>query len=206
MNFEQRANIKFCFKLGKTFTETHNLMKQVYGDNCVARASVYEWYTRFHDCVTISKQCLEMFQRNPNEFLGRFITIDETWIHYFTPETKEQSKQWTSPSEPAPKKAKTVKSERPQFFMTKFSEFRYELLPHPAYSSDLIPCYFLFPNLKKWFGGKRFITREQLIAETEAYFEGLNKSYYSDGLKKLENHWIECIELKGDCRKIKIDR
>ena len=47
MNFEQRANIKFCFKLGKTFTETHNLMKQVYGDNCVARASVYEWYTRF---------------------------------------------------------------------------------------------------------------------------------------------------------------
>ncbi|EGI68668.1 FLJ37770-like protein, partial [Acromyrmex echinatior] len=26
MNFEQRANIKFCFKLGKTFTETHNLM------------------------------------------------------------------------------------------------------------------------------------------------------------------------------------
>ncbi|EGI70146.1 FLJ37770-like protein [Acromyrmex echinatior] len=46
MNFEQRANIKFCFKLGKTFTETHNLMKQVYGDNCVARASVYDqWYT-----------------------------------------------------------------------------------------------------------------------------------------------------------------
>jgi len=54
------------------------------------------------------------------------------------------------------------------------------------------PCdYFLFPNLKKWFGRKRFITREQLIVETEAYFEGLDKSYYSDGLKKLENHhWI----------------
>ncbi|XP_018311222.1 uncharacterized protein [Mycetomoellerius zeteki] len=58
--------------------------------------------------------------------------------------------------------------------------------------------YFLFPNLKKWFGGKRFTTREQLIAETEAYFEGLDKSYYSDGLKKLENRWIKCIKLKGD--------
>ena len=44
------------------------------------------------------------------EFLRLFITVDETWIHYFTPETKEQSKQWTSPDEPAPKKAKTVKS------------------------------------------------------------------------------------------------
>ncbi|XP_012057892.1 PREDICTED: histone-lysine N-methyltransferase SETMAR-like [Atta cephalotes] len=60
------------------------------------------------DCVTISKQCgdnnLEMFQRNPDEFLRRFITVDETRIHYFTPETKEQcSKQWTSLDEPAPK-------------------------------------------------------------------------------------------------------
>ncbi|KAG5343985.1 GVQW3 protein, partial [Acromyrmex heyeri] len=34
--------------------------------------------------------------------------------------------------------------------------------------------------------------------ETEAYFEGLDKSYYSDGLKKLKNRWIKCIELKGD--------
>ncbi|EFN80245.1 hypothetical protein EAI_02945, partial [Harpegnathos saltator] len=25
----------------------------------------------------------------------RFITMDETWVHHFTPETKEQSKQWT---------------------------------------------------------------------------------------------------------------
>ena len=59
------------------------------------------------------------------------------------------------------------------------------------YSPDLVPCDdFLFPNLKKWFGGKRFITREH---ETEAYFEGLDKSYYSDGLKKLENRWIKYI-------------
>jgi len=83
--------------------------------------------------------------------------------------------------------------------MAKFDEFHYELLPHPAYSSDLVSCdYFLFSNLKKWFGGKRFITREQLIAETEAYFEGLDKSYYTDDLKKLENRQTKCIELKGD--------
>jgi len=51
--------------------------------------------------------------------------------------------------------------------MTKFNE----LLPHPAYSPDLAPYYFLFSNLKKWFGGKRFTIRELLIAKTEAYFE-----------------------------------
>ena len=39
--------------------------------------------------ATILKQCLEMFQHNPDEFLCRFITVDETWIYYFIPETEE---------------------------------------------------------------------------------------------------------------------
>jgi len=60
------------------------------------------------DRITISKQYLEMFRRN-SEFLHRFITVDETWIYHFTPEMKE-SKQWTSPREPASKKAKIVKA------------------------------------------------------------------------------------------------
>jgi len=59
---------------------------------------------------TTSEQCLTLFKRNPKEFLRRFVTVDETWIHWNTPETKKQSKQWTSPGEPAPKKAETVPS------------------------------------------------------------------------------------------------
>ena len=59
---------------------------------------------------TISEQCLTRFKRNPKKFLRRLVTIDETWIHWYTPETKQQSKQWISPDESAPKKAKTVPS------------------------------------------------------------------------------------------------
>ncbi|XP_039309549.1 protein GVQW3-like [Solenopsis invicta] len=55
---------------------------------------------------TTSEQCLTLFKRNPKEFLRRFVTVDETWIHWYTPETKEQLKQWTSPGERAPKKAR----------------------------------------------------------------------------------------------------
>jgi hypothetical protein len=36
------------------------------------------------------------------------MTIDETWVHHFTPEAKEQSKQWTEMEESVPKNAKTV--------------------------------------------------------------------------------------------------
>lgn len=83
--------------------------------------------------------------------------------------------------------------------MAKIHELRYELLPHPAYSPDLAPCdYYLFPNLKKWLGGKRFESNEEVITETNAYFESLEKTYYLERIKKLEKRWTTCIELKGD--------
>jgi len=31
---------------------------------------------------TTSEQCFTLFKRNPKEFLHRFVTVDETWIHY----------------------------------------------------------------------------------------------------------------------------
>ncbi|GFU86042.1 putative DD34D transposase [Trichonephila clavipes] len=32
-----------------------------------------------------SKQCLELFNRNKSEFLRRYVTMDETGLHHFTP-------------------------------------------------------------------------------------------------------------------------
>ena len=61
-------------------------------------------------CVVASEQCLGMFQRNSKQFLRRYVTFDETWIHYYTSKTKNQSKMWTWPGESAPKKAETVLS------------------------------------------------------------------------------------------------
>ena len=60
--------------------------------------------------VVASEKCLGMFQRGSNEFLWRYVTVDETWIHYYMPGTKNRSKTWTRPGESAPKKAKTVSS------------------------------------------------------------------------------------------------
>ena len=60
--------------------------------------------------MTTSEHCLDMFKLNPKEFLRRFVTVDETWMHHSTPEIKEQSKRRTSPCERAPKKAKSVAS------------------------------------------------------------------------------------------------
>ena len=58
--------------------------------------------------LNISQECLDHFKRNPTEFLLRFIILDKTWIHHYTPKMKEQSKQWVDADGSAPKKAKTV--------------------------------------------------------------------------------------------------
>jgi hypothetical protein len=44
---EQRINIKFCFILWETFTETRDMMKNVYGDQCMSRTLCYERFNRF---------------------------------------------------------------------------------------------------------------------------------------------------------------
>jgi len=41
-------------------------------------------------------------------FLDSIVTTDETWVHYFMPESKCSSLQWRHPGSPKPKKAKTT--------------------------------------------------------------------------------------------------
>jgi transposase len=45
--FEQRANIKFMFKLEKTPKETLQALEFAYGDTASKKSAVYEWYHRF---------------------------------------------------------------------------------------------------------------------------------------------------------------
>jgi len=52
--------------------------------------------------------------------------------------------------------------------------------------------------LKKSLAEQKFASNEEVVAATEAYFADLEKTYFSDGLKKLEHRWVKCIELKGD--------
>ena len=63
--------------------------------------------------------------------------------------------------------------------MVKLNELSFELLRNPPYSPDLAPRnYWLFSDLKKMLQGKRFGSNEEVVAETEAYFESKDESFY----------------------------
>uniref|UniRef100_A0A1B0G5T2 Uncharacterized protein n=1 Tax=Glossina morsitans morsitans TaxID=37546 RepID=A0A1B0G5T2_GLOMM len=210
--------------------------------------------------VRDSEYCLKLLRRNKEDFLTRYVTMDETWIHHSTrPDSSLQSvTDGNRPKRPRIQKssgkvmalvfwdahgiiftdylekAQRINTEyyialllrlkneiaikRPQMkkkrmlfhqddapyhkstaTMAKLRELPFELLPHPPYSPDLAPSdYYLFANLKKMLAGKRCSSIEEAIAETEAYFEGLEKSFYRKGIEMLEKRWNDCITLEGD--------
>ena len=49
MSIEQRINLKFLVQLGKTPTETFNLLQEVYGDATMSRTRIFEWHKRFRE-------------------------------------------------------------------------------------------------------------------------------------------------------------
>jgi len=57
-----------------------------------------------------SEQLLEFFRSDPNDFLSRLVTADETWLYHYDPETKQQSMEWQHSGSPRPKKFRVQKS------------------------------------------------------------------------------------------------
>jgi len=44
---EQRACIKFCFKLGKTATECYEMLKTAFGEQAMGRSQTFQWFSQF---------------------------------------------------------------------------------------------------------------------------------------------------------------
>jgi len=71
----------------------------------------------------------------------------------------------------------------------KFKKFRRIASPSSIFAK-FSPRLFSVSQSEEMIRRKK-IHHQRALIETEAYFEGLDKSYYSDGLKKLEDRWIK---------------
>ena len=49
LELEQRMNIKFLVKLGKSENEIREMSVQVYGDNATKKTAVYKWVKHFSE-------------------------------------------------------------------------------------------------------------------------------------------------------------
>ena len=56
---EQRVCIKFCVRLGKTGSETFEMLKQAFGDSCMSRSLTFEWFGRFKNGRTSTANVID---------------------------------------------------------------------------------------------------------------------------------------------------
>jgi len=59
--------------------------------------------------VPVVEQLLEFYRRDPNDFLSRLVTMDETWLYHYDQKTKQQSMEWRHSGSPRPKKIPSAK-------------------------------------------------------------------------------------------------
>ena len=84
-------------RLGMRKLTAHWVPKSLSNEQMAIRASV---------CSAL----LKWFRSKEDDFLLRLVTVDETWVHYYEPENKAQSRQWVGPGSPKPKMFKTQPS------------------------------------------------------------------------------------------------
>ena len=56
-----------------------------------------------------SEESLEFFRRDRNNFLSRLLTMDNTWLYQYDPETKQQPVEWRHSGSSRPQKIPTTK-------------------------------------------------------------------------------------------------
>jgi len=57
---EQHVCVKFCFKLGNTFSDTFEILKQAFGEEAMSRTQTHEWYICFN---TLRTGSFKLFKR-----------------------------------------------------------------------------------------------------------------------------------------------
>jgi len=52
-----------------------------------------------------ASRLLQQFEDEGDAFFKSLVTTDETWVHYFIPESQQSSREWRHTSSPKPKRA-----------------------------------------------------------------------------------------------------
>lgn len=212
--------------------------------------------------VDNSLNFLNRYDANPENFLSRLVTGDETWIYQYDPESKIQSKQWLPKGSSGPVKFRAERSvkrilatvfwdaegiilcdfledqktitgayyvqvlkklhdslvqKRPGKLHSRvlfhndnapahssrvsraaLREYRWELLPHAAYSPDLAPSdFFLFPKLKEHLKGNRWESINEAKRAVLQWFNSQPPPFYKNGLERWRHRMEKCLELDG---------
>ncbi|PNF18472.1 hypothetical protein B7P43_G08996 [Cryptotermes secundus] len=89
----------------------------------------------------IARDLLDQYQKEGDDFLGRTVTLDESWARSYGPHLKRQSNEWKHPGSPRPKKVRPTQGNMKAMFTV-----AYDTAPHCTSTTDSKRCVLLqFP-------------------------------------------------------------
>jgi transposase len=72
-------------------------------------------------------------------------------------------------------------------------------IPQPPYSPDLAPFYIcLFPKIKLNLRGNRFVTIEEIQAESSRVHDTLTEKNFQEAFRKWKRRWDWCLHVEGN--------
>lgn len=157
--FEQRANIKFCSKLGKTAAETLECLKAVYSDEALKKTAVYDWFKRFKNgqesleneersgrpSTSKNDKTIEKVKNLVRSVRRLRIQDMENALGILYGTVQNILKDDLGMRRVCAKFVPRILTAVWQFLTDK----KMSTIPQPPYSLDITPCdFWLFPNLK----------------------------------------------------------
>ena len=210
---EERYAIKFCFKLGKTATETYGMLQTAYGPSCVNRSSVFQWHKRFK---ARPKKARQSKSTQKLMMIPFFDSMGIIYIHW-VPTGITVNKEYYI--EVLREFRKTFRRKRPELFESGQWHFHQDnapvhksilvtdyltqmgikTVPHPPYSPDLAPSdFWLFPKLKENLRGNRYSTIEDMKEAVTRVLNTLTQEDFQGAFQKLLERYNKCIDVGGE--------
>lgn len=120
IDMDRRLTVReICSRLNLSFGNIHRILK----DHLRMKKVAARWIPKLLDDeqknrrVQAARNFLNQYRTHGDNFIKSIVTVDETWIPLFDPETKQASSVWKTPSSPSPQKAKVCRSQKKQMFI-----------------------------------------------------------------------------------------
>ena len=201
---EQRAAIKFCFKLKKTPSETLELLQTAYGNECLSRSKVFEWYAVSKPSKKIKTMLITFFDTQGiihREFVPPGQKVDAVFyksvlerllarIRRVRP-NQYKSGDWFLLHDNAPAHTAILVAQ----FLAKR---KVTVITHPPYSPDLAPAdFFLFPKLKNAMKGGRFDNVPDIQRNVTRIMNSIPAEQFKRAFRHLYERSKICVEREG---------
>ena len=205
-NRHLREVLIFFFHSKKTTTEAHRELQKVYGDAALSETTCRDWFRRFKDGD---------FDVDDRPREGRTKTFEDAIVIYYEllKSNETISGEWYQTQ--LMRLSRAPREKRPQYeqrqekvilqhnnarphvakpVKTYLETFKWEVLSHPPYSSDIAPSdYYLFRSMANGLVDQMFRSYEDIEKWLGSWIASKDEYFYRNGIRALPELWAKVL-------------